>query len=600
MRTAIQVTGIVKKYGSRAVLDGASVAIADQAKIGVVGRNGAGKSTLIRIIAGQEEADAGTVALHPSIRIGYLEQHEDFQPGETVIGFLERRSGKPSWTCATIAGRFQLKKDFLGARIDTLSEGFRMRVRLADMLLKDPDFLLLDEPTNYLDLHTVLLLERFLNTARIGFLLVSHDREFLKNTCEATLDVERGNVFLYPGDIEAYLGYKEAEAERALRENKKIDAKRRHLQSFVDRFRAVGSKATQAQSKLKQIDKLQPIEIAHRLKTVQIRIPAQEKMKKGIALSCVSLDIGYPDRTVASDIRLDVERGRHAAVLGDNGQGKTTLLRTIAGHLDPRGGEFRWGVGLDVGYYGQKTLAALDLEDRVDAHLARSAAPNVLPEEVLAMAGSFLFGKEDLEKRIGVLSGGERARLCLAGLLLSKKSVFLLDEPTNHLDFETVEALGEALRDYPGTIFFVSHNRTFVSLVATSILEVQDGQVRLLAGSYDEYVWHMEREIDRDMPRSPREEEAGATAAAEFEQEKERRREQRDELREQQKRLRKIEAKVIELDDERKRILDRMAAQPTVYSPELNRRFVELSGLIAVEEAAWLECTQAIEWLSRE
>ena len=602
MSTLIRVEGIVKRYGNRAVLDGAELSVPAGAKIGVIGRNGAGKSTLVRIIAGEETQDAGTVFRHPDARIGYLEQHEPFEHGETVMAFLMRRSGKPEWTCATMAGKFQIKKDALHAPLGTLSEGFRMRARLAEMLLRDPDVLLLDEPTNYLDLHTVLLLERFLQRTRIGLLLVSHDREFLKNTCDATLEVESGKAFLYPGDIESYLGFKSEEVARKERENKKIDAQRRHLQTFVDRFRAKSSKASAAQSKIKQIAKLQTIEIGHRLPTARIRIPVQEKLKKGLALTCDNLSIGYPGRVVASDVSLEVERGRHAAVLGDNGQGKTTFLRTIAGQLAAQSGEFRWGLGLEVGYYGQKTLAALDLHDRADAYLRRAAAPDVLPEQVMAMAGSMLFSQDDLEKKIGVLSGGERARLCLAGLLLSKKPVFLLDEPTNHLDFETVEALGDALREYPGTIFFVSHNRTFVSLVATAIIEVQDGGIRSLAGSYEEYVWHLAQEIDREVPESQRGTagDGSAAEAAAKEDEKERRREVRDELKEQQKRLRKIEARVIELEDDKGRLLARMAAQPTVFSPELHKRLAEVAKALEAEEAAWMECTSAIEWLGRE
>ena len=595
MSTVIQVNTLTKRYGNRAILDGASASFDAGAKIGVVGRNGAGKSTLIRIIAGVEEADAGEVVRHPSLRLGYLEQHEPFAPEETVIGFLMRRSGKPEWTCATMAARFQLKNDLVTKPLGALSEGFRMRARLADMLLGDPDFLLLDEPTNYLDLHTVLLLERFLRDYRGGFLLVSHDREFLKNACASTLEVERGGLFLFPGDIEEFLAHKEMERERAERENKKIDAKRRHLQTFVDRFRYKASKASQAQSKLKQIARLTPIEIAHPIRSVSISIPT-DKIKKGIALATEGLAIGYPGKVVAIGVTIDVERGRHVAVLGDNGQGKTTFLRTIANALDVVDGAFRWGVGLAVGYYGQKTLAALDSNDRVDAYLYRAAASGILPEETLRMAGNFLFGKDDLEKRIEVLSGGERARLCLAGLLLSKKQVFLLDEPTNHLDFETVEALGEALRQYPGTVFFVSHNRTFVSQVATAILEVQDGGIRMLPGTYEEYVWRLGVEIDRDLPTRGVQHDDMVVE----ETEKERRREVRDELREQQKRLRKIEERVVALEGEKAMILARMEAQPTVYSPELNRRLVEVTKAIEVEEAAWIEVSAAIEWLGRD
>ncbi len=599
MSTVIQVNNLVKRYGSRAVLDGASASFGAGAKIGVVGRNGAGKSTLIRIIAGAEEADAGEVVRHPSLRLGYLEQHEPFMPDETVIGFLMRRSGKPDWKCATMAARFQLKNELLTKPLGALSEGFRMRARLADMLLGDPDFLLLDEPTNYLDLHTVLLLEKFLREYRGGFLLVSHDREFLKNACESTLEVERGGLFLYPGNIEEFLGHKEMEQERIERENKKLDARKRHLQTFVDRFRYKASKASQAQSKLKQIARLQPIEIAHPIRSVSIVIPT-DKIKKGIALATEHLSIGYPERVVASDVSIDVERGRHVAVLGDNGQGKTTFLRTVAGALDPLAGEFRWGHGLEIGYYGQKTLTALDPHDRVDAFLHRSAASGILPEETLRMAGNFLFGKDDLEKRIEVLSGGERARLCLAGLLLSKKQVFLLDEPTNHLDFETVEALGEALRTYPGTVFFVSHNRTFVSQVATAILEVKDGGIRMLPGTYEEYVWRLEQEIERAVPSTcagtvPRSLSEGGQSPI---TEKERRKEIREELREQQKQLRKIEERVVALEEEKAMILARMEAQPTVYSPELNRRLSEVTKVIEAEETSWSQVSQAIEWLS--
>ena len=595
MSTVIQVNTITKRYGNRAILDGASVAFGAGAKIGVVGRNGAGKSTLIRMIAGVEDPDAGEIVRHPSLRLGYLEQHEPFTPEETVISFLMRRSGKSDWKCATIAARFQLKNDLLAKPLGALSEGFRMRVRLAEMLLGDPDFLLLDEPTNYLDLHTVLLLERFLQEYRGGFLLVSHDREFLKNACDATLEVDRGELFLFPGTIEDFLAYKETEKERIERENKKMDARKRHLQTFVDRFRYKASKASQAQSKLKQIARLTPIEIAHPISGARIVIPT-DKIKKGIALSTEDLSIGYPERVVATDITLDVERGRHVAVLGDNGQGKTTFLRTIAGALDPVAGTFRWGHGLEIGYYGQKTLASLDDHDRVDAYLYRCAAPGVLPEETLRMAGNFLFGKDDLEKRVEVLSGGERARLCLAGLLLSKKQVFLLDEPTNHLDFETVEALGDALRAYPGTVFFVSHNRTFVSQIATAIGEVKDGGVRMLPGTYEEYVWQLAQEIDHDVPKRA----VDAAEATPVEVEKERRREIRDELREQQKQLRKIEERVAVLEEEKAMILARMEAQPTVYSPELNRRLNEVTKTIAVEETAWSEVSDVIEWLERE
>ncbi len=597
MSTVIHVDGITKRYGHAPVLSGARASFAEGQKIGVIGRNGAGKSTLFRILVGEEEPDEGKIVRRPASRLGYLEQHAPYRPEETAIGFLERYSGKPSWECAKMASRFAVKNELHATPISGLSEGYRMRVRLAGMMLRDPDFLLMDEPTNYLDLHTLLLLERFLETFRGGWLIISHDREFLKRTCTETVEVERGKLTQYPGGIEAYLEYKEKRLEQAENENRKIDARKRHLQTFVDRFRYKASKASQAQSKLKQIARLHSIEIAHPMSGVEIRIPT-EKIKKGVAVRMEELSIGYPGKVVAKDVTLDVERGRHVAILGDNGAGKTTLLRTLAGSLAPLGGAYRWGQDLAVAYYGQAVFDAMDPHDRVDAYLARMAAPGVTTEDVLEMAGNFLFRDKEIEKRVENLSGGERARLCLAGLLLSKSTVFLLDEPTNHLDFETVEALGLALREHPGTVLFVSHNRTFVNLVATAVLEVKDGAVRNFPGTYEEYVWRLSQEIDETVPKVGSQAKGSADVTAD--EEKRERKEAREEVRDQKKKQKKIEARVAALEDERASILAQMALNPTVHSTGLNKRLAEASKEIASLEKEWFEIQQGIEWLEKE
>jgi len=264
-------------------------------------------------------------------------------------------------------------------------------------------------------------------------------------------------------------------------------------------FRAKASTATRAKSKMKQIDKLETIEIDHATGNVRIRIPSVEA-KAGVAFRTEDLDIGYPEKLVASGIRMEIERGSRVAVLGDNGQGKTTFLKTIAGDLKALRCDFKWGTGLKIGYYAQHVFTILDPRHTVYQHLRHVAEQGVGQQELLDLAGSFLFKGTDVDKKVSVLSGGERARLCLAGLLLTRSHVLLLDEPTNHLDFETVEALGDALQKFGGTVFFISHDRTFVNLVATSILDVKDGKIKRYPGSYEDYVYHLECDARDEEP----------------------------------------------------------------------------------------------------
>jgi ATP-binding cassette subfamily F protein 3 len=498
VKVLLQLNDIHKSYGARVILEDATASFLENQKIGVIGRNGAGKSTLCKIITGHEEADGGDLVRSSELRLSYLEQHDPYKLDETVMGFLMRYTHKEEWQCGKVAGRFQLKNELLNTPIGSLSGGYRTRVKLASMLLADPNFLILDEPTNYLDLKTLILLEEFLQDYDGGFLIVSHDREFLKKTCHHTLEVENGSCMLYPGSVEEYLIFKEEQKEQALSYNKNIEAKQKQLQIFVDRFRAKASKASQAKSKMKQIEKLKTIEVGHPLGNVHIRIPVVER-KNGIAFTCDGLAIGYPEKLVANKINLEIHQGARVAVLGDNGQGKTTFLRTLAGDLPLKAGKFRWGHALKIGYYAQHVFTAIDPDTDVYTHLSNMAANGVTSQEILNLAGSFLFKGNDVRKKASVLSGGERARLCLAGLLLTKSQVLLFDEPTNHLDFETVEALGRALKEFSGTLFFISHDRTFVNLVASEIVEVNNGMVRRYPGTYEDYVYHLEKTLKHEL-----------------------------------------------------------------------------------------------------
>lgn len=596
MKSLLQLAGIRKSYGANVVLDDATASFGEHQKVGVIGRNGAGKSTLCKIITGHETAEAGEVSKSADLRLSYLEQEDPYSLDETVLEFLMRASGKEDWQCGKIAGRFQLKNAALTAKIGALAGGFRTRVKLASMLLNEPNFLVLDEPTNYLDLKTLILLEEFLQDYDGGFLIVSHDREFLKKTCEHTLEIEKGGCTLYPGTVEEYLIFKEERKEQALSYNKGVEAKQKQLQEFVDRFRAKASKASQAKSKMKQIEKLKTIEVGHPLGNVHIRIPPVEP-KSGIAVRCDGLSIGYPDKLIASSVNLEINQGSHVAVLGDNGQGKTTLLRTLAGELKAKQGAYRWGHGLKVAYYAQHVFTTLRPDDDVYTHLTNMAASSVTRQEILNLAGSFLFRGDDVKKKISVLSGGERARACLAGLLLTKSQVFLFDEPTNHLDFETVEALGRSLKSFAGTIFFISHDRTFVNLIATEIVEIKNGSVRLYPGHYEDYVYHLETVLREELREDGGAPERPKSGEKPKKSDYHLKKEQESEKRKLATRLKKAMEEIEKHKRERDAIHEDFMRHPDAWSRERNDRHDELGRLIEAGENEWLELSQAMEKL---
>jgi ATP-binding cassette subfamily F protein 3 len=600
LKTLLQVDRIHKAYGTRVVLDGLSVTIHEGQKIGVIGRNGAGKSTLCRIITGHEEHDGGSVNRSPDLRLAYLEQLDSFLPGETAIAFLTRSTGKEEWRCAKVAARFQMDGGLLEAQIDALSGGYRTRLKLASMLLEEPNFLILDEPTNYLDLKTLMLFEQFIRDYRGGFIIVSHDRELLIKTCLQTLEIENGSCALYPGTVVEYLIFKEEQERHAASHNKNILAKKKQLEDFVLRFRAKATKASQARSAMKKIEKLKTIDTAHSLENVRIKIPPVEKIALR-AFRCRDLAIGYPGRTVAESINLEFGQGDHVAVLGDNGQGKTTFMRTIAGDLEEKGGYFKWGGTLKIACYAQHVLSSLAPESDVYTHLSNAAGPSAARQEILNLAGSFLFRGDDVYKKIKVLSGGEKARLCLAGILLSRSDVLLLDEPTNHLDFETVESLGKALKEFNGTVFFICHDRTFVKMLANRIVEIKDGTVLHYPGDYDEYVFSLEHKIrgeageeeaePRPKPRPGRGKFTPDRSAIL------RRRQLQAEKAMLASRIDEVQSLIESHRKEREEIAVSFSNDPLSWSLERNLRYERLEKIIREEEDLWVELMEKAESL---
>ena len=593
MSTVLQVRDLSKTFGNRELFSDASVTISIGQRVGLIGANGSGKTTLLKMILGQEEIDEGEVIIFPDMRLGYLEQHEDFKSGETVSEYLVRVSGREEWECAKMAGAFDIKNEKLDAEFLSLSGGYQMRVRMAGILVQEPDLLLLDEPTNYLDLQTVLLLEDVLRAYRGALLLISHDREFLKNVCTHTLELENKKLTLFPGDVEAYFAEKELRLEMARRYNKKVQAQQRHLQDFVDRFRAKASKATQAQSKLKQLEKLKTIDIAHSTRTARIKLP-DAPQRNAMALECRDLAAGYETgKPILQKINFEIKRGDHIAVVGENGQGKSTLLKTLAGELQPLNGSFKWGHGLNAAYYAQHVPQMLPKHGTAGDYL-RSVAPRALPEELLRMAGNFLFSKDDLDKHINVLSGGERARLCLAGICLGKYDVLILDEPTNHLDFDTVEALAEALSEYTGTVIFVSHSRTFTAQIADKILDIKNGSAKFYPYTYDIYVYELKTHATFELPM----EKSGLIEGAiPYERP---RQEIYQEMQQEKRVQKKSEDATRKLTEEKEKLLNWFLKNTDKVDAEKAKRLKEVEEEILARESEWFDAQQRYEALEAE
>ncbi len=468
-----------------------------------------------------------------------------------------------------------------------------MRVKIVAMLLQDPALLILDEPVNYLDLQTLLLLEKFLADYRGSFLLTAHDREFLQNTCTDTFEIERGELVEYSGGVEEYLEWKEEQKEYQRKTNKRLSREIAHHQEFVDRFRFKASLASRAQNKIKHIAKLRnQLTSMHKdLSSARIVIPTPH-ITSGTAVRVEKVSVGYGENVLATDISFEIKRGEKVVIAGENGKGKTTLLRALAGKHEQLAGTVKWWHHARIGYYDQKTDATLIPHETVLAYLTRLAPMDTSGERLLMMAGNFLFRNDDLEKPTSVLSGGERARLCLAGILLHEYNVLILDEPTNHLDVETAENLAEALKEYGGTVIIVSHARTFVNALVDRTLELRDGSLREFPGSYEAYVQDLENRAAEDALRALHEQGGDSPSVRAVSHT-----ERKNLLKEKTRAQEKAHAEIEKLDKEKSTILAYFFEYSTDYSPERAQRLREIDVLLPDLEALWLELQKDLDVL---
>src|SRR5712691_492920 len=512
----LTLSGVTYRIGGRALLDEASAQVAEGSKVGLVGRNGAGKSTLLDLIRGALQPDSGSIELPRGHRIGFLAQEAPSgtaTPLDTVLAadteraslLAEREAGAEPLRAAEIEtrlveidaysapGRAARILSGLGLvdatqrrHVGDLSGGWRMRVALAAILFAEPDLLLLDEPTNHLDLEAALWLERFLRNYRRTLILVSHDRRFLNRVTSVTLHLQRGKLTVYSGGFDAYLRARTEAARRLEALARRQTFERARMQAFVDRFRYKASKARQAQSRLKALARLEPVALIADAAAPVLRLPQPPELSPPI-ISLDKASTGYaPGRPVLSRLDLRLDPDDRIALLGANGNGKTTFARLLAGRLAPLSGRMIRSPKLTAGFFAQHQIEEMQPEASAYDHLAR-VMPDSPPEAVRTRLGGFGFGQDKAFVAVGELSGGERARLNFALVTHDAPSLLILDEPTNHLDMETREALVAALAEYSGAVILVSHDWHLVELVADRLWLVEDGTVRPFEDDLDGY-----------------------------------------------------------------------------------------------------------------
>jgi ATP-binding cassette subfamily F protein 3 len=499
----LTISQVTKSFGARTLFSDVSLQVNRGNRIGLIGPNGAGKSTLFSLILGHDSPDEGAIVLQKGARAGYLPQ-ESVPAGKETILELALLGGSLNSSAAETVDDLDLdhqreakakrilsglafrERDFTRPASE-FSGGWISRAHLARLLVAEPDLLLLDEPTNHLDLQSVGWLQNYLREYTGAIVLVSHDRAFLNALVEKIVEFDRGKLVHYQGDYEAYLAQRAARRDQQLAAFKNQQREIAKLQTFIDRFGAKNTKAAQAQSKRKQIERMEKIEAPEsEMASVHFRFP-QPARSGARVLEVKQLQHAYGEILVYRDLNLTIERGQRTVLVGPNGAGKSTLLKLLAGVLPVQRGERRLGINVELGYFSQHRAEMFDLRRTVLAEALAMANP---PGEqiVRSILGAFLFRGDDVFKPVSVLSGGEKSRLALAKLLLAPPNLLLMDEPTTHLDMRSIEALVGALRQYEGTLLFISHDVYFIRQIATSVLRVQDGEVTLFPGDYDYYL----------------------------------------------------------------------------------------------------------------
>ena len=525
---------ITMQFGAKPLFENVSVKFGDGNRYGLIGANGCGKSTFMKILAGVLEPSAGNIALDSNERMAWLRQdqfgYEDQRVLDVVMMGHEQMWNAKSEKDAIYMNLEATEDDYMkaaeleavfaeydgytaearagelllgvGIPIDqhsglmsAVAPGWKLRVLLAQALFANPDILLLDEPTNNLDINTIRWLEDILNNRNCTMIIISHDRHFLNQVCTHTADMDFAKLTVYPGNYDDFMEASTMARAQQAKDNAKAKQQIADLQDFVRRFSANASKAKQATSRAKQIDKIKVEDIkpsSRQYPFIRFEYDEREKLHRN-AVEVQKLSHGF-DRVLFNDFNLLVEAGEKIAIIGENGIGKTTLLRCLAGDLSPNHGTVKWAEKANIGYFAQDHAADFEADLNLFDWMKQFTQAGDDDQVVRSMLGRLLFSGEDFKKSVKVLSGGEKGRMMFGKLMLAKTNVLLMDEPTNHMDMESIESLNTSLDKYNGTLFFVSHDREFVSTLATRILDVRAEGIIDYSGNYEEYLTSQEIE----------------------------------------------------------------------------------------------------------
>ena len=639
----ISINSVTVSYGGFTLLSDINFNISEQDKIGLVGKNGAGKSTMLKLICGLQNPTTGKIAVPGSVKIGYLPQIMEHHKGKSVIdetmtafqemfdleAELERvtaelgertdyesesysklivhlnelndrlailRNDSPQVQAEKTLMGLGFKYEELGRPTETFSQGWNMRIELAKILLGKPDVMLLDEPTNHLDIESIEWLEDYLKNCRCSIVLISHDRKFLDNVTNRTIEIMLGKIHDYKVPYSKYL---ELRKERLAQQRAAYENQQRMIEKtedFIERFRYKPTKSNQVQSRVKQLEKLERIEVDMEDKSaLSVKFPPAPR-SGDIVYKAEHLTLGYDSKIVFSGAEIEIRRGEKVALVGRNGEGKTTLMRAITGSLRPMEGTSRVGYNVSIGYYEQNQEDVLDKQDTVFGTLDRIAVGDIRLKlrDILA---AFRFKGEDIDKKVAVLSGGERARLAMAKLMLRPYNLLCLDEPTNHMDILSKDILKQALKAYDGTLVVVSHDRDFLDGLVDKVYEFRDGQVKEFLGGVSDFLEKRRldslNELERKQQDAPlptaKEESAGA---GQYRQNKF--------ISKEEKKLRNrisyLEKKIDEVQARMKEIETVLAnPSPSDDYMELTREFLERKRDLDAMTDEWAELSESLE-----
>lgn len=527
----LAISNLTIQFGAKPLFENVSVKFDEGGRYGLIGANGTGKSTLVKILADKLEATSGTVTIGPQQRLGVLGQDqfafEEFTPIQTVmmghaelwevsqkrdhlysladmteaqgmevaeleVRFAELDGYTAESRASELLSGVGIAQELHYVPMSEVAPGLKLRVLLTQVLFSDPDILLLDEPTNNLDINTIRWLENVLVQRKSTMIIISHDRHFLNAVCTHMADLDYGELRIYHGNYDDYMTAAAMMREKQMTEKARADEKIKQLQQFVDRFAANAAKARQATSRAREIEKLRTEDIKpSSRKSPFIRFLQEKKLHRN-ALTLTNISNGYDEGLLFKELTLHVQAGQRLAVIGPNGIGKTTLLRTLMNELPVKSGQVQWAEAAKVGYFAQQHQADFQIDMTLLEWMWQWGTETDDEQSIRGILGRMLFSRKDVDKKVNVLSGGEQGRMLFGKLILQKPNVMVLDEPTNHMDMESIEALQYALSEYDGTLIFVSHDREFVSSLATQVLELMPTRSVHYQGGYEDYLLSQE------------------------------------------------------------------------------------------------------------